>query len=280
MHSMCRALATLLAAAICALPVVNADASDGGDKDPRERRVLRGATLTIAQSEVDEGDRVSLKATIRAPRRATTITLQKRYQHSEFMEPTWLKVASQRVRSRSRVGFRDVATTENAEVYRVVVAYRGARRFTSRPDSVVVWRWVPLSDYSPYYTTGSSGFGRVSINGRSYDGWGPYASSHASSHESRFTPGRNCTTLRGVFGVSDISGDGSSGTVVVTADDVTVWESPLLTPGTEVIASVPLNRSYRMGLRLTDTTPGATSGRDAVESWPVVGEPALRCTGV
>jgi hypothetical protein len=47
-----------------------------------------------------------------------------------------------------------------------------------------------------------------------------------------------------------------------------------------VPVTVELAEPYRFGIQLFDTTPGGTTGRDDVESWPVLGEPAFLCTGV
>jgi hypothetical protein len=138
-----------------------------------------------------------------------------------------------------------------------------------------------LSEYDPHYETGGAIFGTTTINGKAYTGWGAASFSHVGAWESRFTPGRHCTTFRGVLGLGDISADGSSGTIAFTADDTDIYQSPVLTPGMAVPVAIPLTaKPYRFGIRLTDTTPGATTGRDAFEAWPVIGEPALRCTGV
>jgi hypothetical protein len=137
-----------------------------------------------------------------------------------------------------------------------------------------VWRWIPLSDYPPYYQTSSVGFGQVTINGTAYDGWGPRTYSHVGPWESKYTPGRNCKSFRGVIGLSDISDDGSSGVVKVTVEDAVVYQSPTLTPGMDVPLTLPIALPYRFGLQAFDTSTGV------IESWPAIGDPALLCTGV
>ena len=140
---------------------------------------------------------------------------------------------------------------------------------------VRVWRWIPLSDYAPYFETHNVGFDPVTINGTAYaDGWGPNTFSHVGTWESKFTPGRNCQSFRGVVGLSDISDDGSSGVVKVTVEDAVVYQSPTLTPGMEVPLTLPIALPYRFGLQASDTSTGA------IESWPAIGDPALLCTGV
>jgi hypothetical protein len=144
---------------------------------------------------------------------------------------------------------------------------------------VTIWRWIPLSDYDPYYETGGTTFGTFGINGRIYEGWGPLLHSHVGYWEASFTPGRHCAAFRGLVGLDDDSDDASSGTVAITPDDVQIYESQPLAPGTELPVTVPLANPYRLGVILTDTTPGGTDGHDDIESYPSIGDPTLLCTG-
>lgn len=247
------------------------------------RSVQRGATITSSKSEVEEGGQFTLTVSIKSPAAATKVTLQ-RYQPSRYGwdAPEWKHVKTVSPRGKRELRFVAVATEKNAERFRVVVMYKKAKPATSNPVSVKVWRWIPLSEYDPYYLSEPAGMIRssVALNGRSYSGWGAAYYSHTGSWEARFTPGRHCKAFRGVLGVADMSHDGSSGTIAVTADDIVVYESPVLTPGMDISVTVPLALPYRLGLRLLDTTPGGTPSRDAVESWPVVGDPGLLCSGV
>jgi hypothetical protein len=193
----------------------------------------------------------------------------------------WEKVKTVKVSGRSKVSFKRVATNENNERYRVLVTYRNtAKPVVSNAVRVTIWRWIPLSEYAPYYSTGGTGFVTTTINGVAYTGWGVATYSHTGTWESRFTPGRHCKTFKAVLGVADISADGSSGVITFTADDTQVYASPDLTPGMSIPVTVELAKPYRFGIQLLDTTPGGTTGRDAVESWPVLGAPAFLCTGV
>jgi hypothetical protein len=243
----------------------------------------RGATVTTSAKQVVEGDRLTLTVTIKAARQAAKVTLQK-WQPSLYGwdDPKWNPVKTVAVRGKAEVKFAAVATDENMERYRAVVTYKEARPFTSRPVNVTVWRWIPLKEYAPYYQSEPYGaiFGTTTINGVAYSGWGAATYSHTGAWESRFTPGRHCKTFRGVLGVGDISADGSSGAINFTADDTIIYQSPSLTPGMDLPVNISLAKPYRFGIQLFDTTPDGTTGRDAVESWPVIGEPAFLCTGV
>jgi hypothetical protein len=191
-----------------------------------------------------------------------------------YGDASWEAVRSVKVGGRSRVVFKRIATGLNQERFRATVTYITGKPVTSRPVSVKVWRWIPLSEYTPYYETSGASFGEAMLNGTRYKAWGAASYSHVGAWESRFTPGRHCMAFRGVLGVADISGDGSSGSIRFTADDVMVYESPTLTPGMDVPVEVALASPYRFGLQAFDTSP------EGVESWPVIGEPAFLCTGV
>lgn len=228
--------------------------------------------LKSSPKQVEEGDRFTLTATIRSPRKATRVTLEQWYVPPYFGTPRWETAKSLRVRGKKKVKFRTVAT--NIERYRVAVAYQETTKLAvSQPVGVTVWRWIPLSKYAPYYETHGIIFGQTSINGHAYAGIGAAYYSHAGAWEARFTPGRRCKAFRGVIGLDDISDDGSSGTVTLTGDDAPVYSSPVLTPGMAVPVTVPLDDPYRFGVQLFDTSPEDT------ESWPAIGEPALLCHG-
>lgn len=233
----------------------------------------RAVSLSGSASEVEEGDRFTLAARIASPRKARRVTLQQWYVPS-YGDPSWQPVKSVKVADRSRVRFKRVATGLNSERFRATVTYRTGRAVTSKPFAVKVWRWIPLWEYTPYYATSGAIFGETMLNGQRYKGWGAATYSDARAWEARFTPGRHCTAFRGVLGVADISADGSSGSIAFTAEDVTVYESPVLTPGMDITVEVPLASPYRFGIQAADTSP------EDVQSWPVIGDPAFLCTGV
>lgn len=254
----------------CADPGSAVAGSTTGGESATEAVILRGSA-----AEVEEGDRYTLTARITSADVARRVTLQQ-WTLDYAGNGYWDDVRSTKVDGRKRVVFKRVATGLNRERWRVSVTYGGKRVERSRPYAVTVWRWIPLSDYAPYYETDSLSLGphAVDINGHRYEGWGPYSFWGAESWEARFTPGRHCTAFRGVLGVDDISADGSSGTISFTADDETIYTSPSLTPGMDEVVEVPLDAPYRFGVQGVDTSP------DGVESWPVIGDPAFLCTGV
>lgn len=275
-------LASPLALALMNAP---ADATTPAVSDPGRAaaKPIARPVLSSSTKEVEEGDRLTLTATVKSPKIATRATLQKWSVPLYSSTGSWQPVKTAKVRGRSKIPFKTVATDENTERYRVSVAYRSATRpVTSSAVSITVWRWIPLNEYDPYYEAQpyATTFGTTVIAGQAYSGWGAASYSHTGTWESRFTPGRHCNAFSAVLGVADMSGDGSSGAITLTADDTQIYASPTLTPGISLPVTVDLAEPYRFGIQLFDTTPGGTTGRDAVESWPVLGEPAFLCTGV
>jgi hypothetical protein len=246
-----------------------------------ESKLTRGATTTASVRQTLEGSRYVVTTSLKSPKKATNVTIQKLDPPEyTFQEPEWVNVRTTAVRGRSRIKTVVVATETNTERYRAVVSYKRAKAFTTKPVAVTIWRWIPLSDYDPYYESGDTTFGTFGINGRVYKGWGPWLYSHVGYWEARFTPGRHCAAFRGLVGLDDDSDDGSSGMVALTADDQQVYESQQLSPGTELPVTIPLAKPYRLGVILTDTTPGGTEGHDDIESYPSIGDPELLCTDV
>lgn len=283
--------ATLVAAMLVGATDAAGGAFNGAPQAPGFERAAaakpdvgadRGARTAASVRRAVEGVRYTITTTLRSPTRATKVTLQK-FDPPEysFQEPAWADVKTLRVRGRAKIKTKVVATDHNIERYRAIVRYESAKPVTTRPVAVRIWRWIPLSDYYPYYETGGTTTqGTFGINGRVYAGFGPYLHSHVGSWEARFTPGRHCNAFKGTFGLDDDSDDGSSGTIAIVGDDKPLYQSPSLTPGMDLAITVPLPEPYRLGIQLSDTSPGGTEGDDEFESYPAIGAPALLCTGV
>ncbi len=248
---------------------------------PLAARVLTVSRPVLRSTgHVEEGDRFTVTATIAVPKRARRVVLQKWYVPTYYGTPSWQTVKTLKVRGHRKINFNRTAIEENRERYRLLVNYRGFKKpVASRAIGVTVWRWIPLSEYAPYYEVGGAIFGTASVNGRVYEGWGAAYSSHTGSWEGRFTPGRHCKSFKAVLGVADISADDSSATIAFTTDDAPIYTSPSLTPGKSLPIILKLKKPYRFGIQLRDTTPGGTTGRDATESWPFLADPAFLCTG-
>lgn len=236
-------------------------------------RPTRAVSISSAKHQVTEGTQYSLATRIASPRAARRVTLQQWYVPA-FGAPTWRPVKLAKIRGRSRVTFRWIAEGLNSERFRALVTYRTGKPAVSKPVTIKVWRWIPLSDYTPYYATSGAIFGETTLNGRRYRGWGAAYYSKVGAWEARFTPGRHCKAFRGVLGVGDISADGSSGSISFTADDQSVYSSPALTPGMDLPVTLNLAMPYRFGIQAYDTSS------EGIDAWPVIGDPEFLCTGV
>ena len=107
-----------------------------------------------------------------------------------------------------------------------------------------------------------NGISSFTLNGLSFHGW--FTTGSFKSWESRFTVGRHCQAMRGVAGVRDESADGSSAVVRLLADDVPIYTSPTLTPGTAQPFQVALALPYRLAVQaqnLVDVAPAEPSTR-------------------
>lgn len=265
-----------LALAVTALITVvgqSAVAAPTAQVDAAVHRAGAGVRLTASTSEAVEGDVLSLRATVKKPKQARRITLQRWEVPLYFGNPSWKDVRTVKVRKRTTT-LHDVATSLNTARYRVVVTRKQGKPLKSVPVNVAVWRWIPLRNISSYSSTSGAVFSEANVNGSRYKTWGAAWYSSAEFWAAGFTPGRNCKAFAGVLGVDDQSDDGSSGTIAITADDVSIYASPALTPGMSMKIQVPLALPYRFGLRATDTSP------DGVEAFPVIGDPTLLCTGI
>lgn len=270
MQTLLRATCAALVALGC-LSTVSAEASS-----PREavtqRRAAGVVVVKAAKPEVVEGDRLVLTVNVPRAASAATVTVE-RYGLDGLNRPEWQKVASRKATAKAQ--FKVTVTDKNKATYRAVVKYRGvAKPVVSKPVAIKVWRWVPLDDFSRYYTTGGTGFGTATLSGRTYNAWGTYTFARSGAHEDRFTPGRNCKAFKGLAGVTDLSDDASSGSVTVYADDAPVWQSPSLTPGMTVPFEVPLAVPYRLGIVAANTSA------EGVKAYAAIGDPVLLCTNL
>lgn len=255
------------------LAVVAALAVPATSPAPAQAAAPRPGAPWVSAASVDEGDTVRIRARIRSPRSAKRVVLQ-RWKPATYSWEVgeWEQLRSTAVRGRATVKFSAVATAQNVERFRFVVVRKNGRKQTSRTRAVSVWRWIPLRSFTPYQTVGRPDFGSENVAGRTYNTWGAWLM-WGTTLEGRFTAGRNCSTLTFHFGVTDRSTDGSSAAVSVSVDGRPVGGVARVVPGQVVPVTVALNRGYRFAVTLQDTSP------QGAESYPVLAEPELRCSG-
>lgn len=254
-------LATALACT--AVPAVAVPAEPLGTPKPR-------VTLSVPTTVV-EGEPFSLRARVSRTTGARQVQLL-----AAAPGAPWQVVSKTRARKKRTYSFTATAGPEDTVRYRVKVLYeRGT--VSSTPASTAVWHWTPMTDFEPYLQTPGVSFGNnvhITINGVGYrGGWETYGK--YGVWESRVTPGRHCSALRGVVGISDDSADGSSAVVTVTAEETTpVYTSPTLTPGMSVPFQVALATPFRLGVSATRTS------LPTLAAYPALATPELLCTGL
>lgn len=232
-------------------------------------------SVTIAQApkDVTQGDRFAVTVRVGSASQARTVEIQMQtedYAGTKY----WTRLRATQVRGTARHVFKLVATGVDTQRLRALATYRGSRSVASKPFGVTVWQWTDLAGIPSYYSTNgvsdhpSSQFG---MNGDQYIGWytyGPYG-----MWEARYTPGRHCKAFRGVFGVTDSSGDGSSAEFALLADETSlVYQSPALVPGAVETVEFEVASPYRFAIQARDTSP------EDVYAFPAIGNPQFLCS--
>jgi hypothetical protein len=261
----------LVVAAIAATVLTALPATASPDLRPAAPRAPK-AVVKASATTVTEGDRVTLRVKVPKAKDAKRVVLQERY--VDVLGSTYWRDATS-TRAKARVSFRQTVTAQNEAQYRVTVTYRDRTTpVVSKPVSLMVWRWIELREFTPYFQTMYASYSQANIDGSAYAVWGGWGSI-ARSWEARVTPGRNCTRFRATLGLADTSDDGSTGTVAFAVDEsATVYTSPVLTPGMTVPVELDLAKPYRFGMAATNTSP------DKVRAYPMVGNGAFYCTGI
>lgn len=233
------------------------------------------AKLT-APREVTEGDRFTIRIGLTRPTKVRRVHIQHRVTDI-FRDSSWQTVKKLRVQDRKKLTYRAVAGQTDRDRYRVVLQPKAGRSIASKAVSVKVWHWYPLSTFDSYYSTAGVmdySFTQFAMNGRTYVGsW--YSNGTYSSWESRYTLGRHCRTVRGVFGVTDSSADGSTATVQILSEgEEAAYTSPTLVPGAVATKVIALASPYRISILGTNTSAGG------LLAYPAAGDLQFLCSGL
>jgi hypothetical protein len=261
-------------ALLCAL-IVSAFVPGMTSTASAEERAAASARSPIrlaAPDQVVEGQRYKL--TVRVGSRSIRRLEVQRQTTSIFGDKEWERVRLIRNPRPSAIRVGAVAGEADTDRFRVVATTDAGKSIRTKPAAVSVWHWFDIDGFNSYYSTAGvrdSGLFQFGMNGNQYRGW--HAEGGYDMWEARYTPGRNCVALRGAFGVTDDSADGSSAQITITADDKPVYNSPTLTPGMEKRVTVPLNKPYRLGIQARDTST------EELWSEPAIGDAQLLCRG-
>lgn len=266
-----RLLASALAVVLLGSAAALSPAASAASHESQARLAGRGVQVVKRPAEVTEGDRFDVVVKVRKAAKAKKVELQIRTKDI-FGNTVWETVKKRAVAGKSKQSLRAVAGPVNPLKLRVLATYKDGKKERTKPFGITTWRWFDLYDFRPYYATPgtySNEFIDFVIAGRAFIGWYGIGT-RETAWESRHTPGRHCTSFRGVAGVTDTSMDGSSAQITVVADETTVvYQSPSLTPGASYPFEVSLARPYRLAIRsqLTSTARATAA----------IGAPQLLC---
>jgi hypothetical protein len=256
---------------LAAVPAISATADVSPDISLRPRT---GKVSLTMPADVVEGDRFTVEVKVGRVHDAKVVQLEQ--QVSVNGKLAWQTVGKTKAKKKKTYKFGAVAGKADTQTYRARVVYREGKPAKSAASASTVWHWKPLLAFTAYsHTTGANdnGLTAFNLNGVSFYGW--FTTGSFKSWESRFTVGRHCQAIRGVAGVRDESADGSSAVVRLLADDVPVYTSPPLTPGTAQPFQVPLAMPYRLTVLAQNT-----SSPPPLTVYPALGSPELLCTGL
>ncbi len=257
---------TATALVLAAVPAISATG------DVSQRPAKRKVTLTVP-AHVVEGDQFTVVVKVGRVDGAEVVRLEQ--QVSVHGKLSWQTVGKAKAKQKKKYEFRAVGGEADTLTYRARVVYDSGRPATSAPSISTVWHWKPLGAFDPYsHSSGvnDNGISSFNLNGLSFHGW--FTTGSMKSWESRFTLGRHCQAMRGVAGVRDESADGSSAVVRLLADDVPIYTSPTLTPGTAQPFQVALALPFRLAVQAQNISP------PSVTVYPAIANPELLCTGL
>jgi hypothetical protein len=259
------ALTVTCAVAGAATTQVNAVDRPGPAAKPGKPTV----TLSVPTSVV-EGDVLTIQARIGRLDGARRVELLR------ATGSVWDVIDTARVRKKRTFNFEDLAGTGDSVRYRVkLLLDKGSA--SSETSLVTIWHWTPMTDFETYYKSPGIAFTnntRITLSGIKYRG-GWEAEGDYGVWESRVSPGRHCSQLRGIAGLDDASSDGASAVVSVISDEATtVYVSPTLVPGTPVPFQVAIGTPFRLGVQ------AARTSLPIQKVYPAIASPELLCTGL
>lgn len=113
---------------------------------------VRSVTVVQRAKQAIEGQRIGVTVRIAAPKQAKIVPIETRGEDI-FGNPEWTTTKRSLVRGRAKVRLPVVVTGVNTQVFRAVAVYKDRKSATSKPFTVIVWRWLGLHEFDSYYST-------------------------------------------------------------------------------------------------------------------------------
>jgi hypothetical protein len=228
-------------------------------------------TVKASTHQVVVGKKLTLQGHVRpgAAAAGTALVVQEKFKPGAKWKPAKTKAkVSQGGTYKATIK----PTTAFIHAYRVLMpATKSHAKGVSPTVKVTVYAWSSLVDQDSANDTRME-FGTAHINGKTYPDsvWNDYGDVGMIE----FNVNRDCTALRGTFGLSDDSTTGGQGEVSVEADGTSVY-SKTFDVGQSVVKKIKLDPAP-LKLRLEAHN---TSTVDGTAGWGAFGAPQVLCTG-
>lgn len=235
---------------------------------PTQAVATKSYAFTIASSArtVTLGGAVKLTGTVKPSTVGSALVVQQK------AGSTWNKIRTIQTAAGSTFAVSVRPAAAGTATYRVCKAGAGAYRTTcSAPVGVGVYRWHYLTDFDAADSNGYINETAVAINGNSYARGLRDSYIGQSIHYREYNLNRRCSTLTGVYGLSDTSRSGSQARVAVLADGNLKFEQ-VFSLGTAVSRSINVS-TY---LRVRYETSGISNGTGSF-GVGAVGNPRVLC---
>lgn len=178
---------------------------------------------------------------------------------------SWKQTGKAKIKRNGTYVVKDKPTTPGTRQYRVVKpASAGIRKGTSKPVTVVVYRWEKLGHrlYGPKTNVDVTS---ATIATDFYD-WSLVTAAAGTPASIEYTLGRKCLELKATYALTDASASGSSGAITVSTDG-TARATHSLAVGTVVADQViDITGAFRLKFDLaTSAVPAAVAAVAAPE---------------
>ena len=228
--------------------------------------------LTVNEDEPVQGQKITLRGSVKPLRPGAKVQLQRRYDGDE----KWKVVAKDELNKKGKFKFTDVVDSVRVREYRVVKPHEKQRTAgDSDPVTVTVFGWRDLTSLGALFVTGTGETSNVKINGTDYP-QSIQGNNYGNAGSISYNIDRKCKRLETRVGLSDLSESTATGQITLTADSSSFYSNSF-----GLTQSAAIVRDVTGVFRLTvDWTSSNTEGTELDQSGAIiaVGSPRLLCS--
>lgn len=227
-------------------------------------------TLQASNLAPQVGKKLVLKGKVSPGSTGSRVVLQKRWEGKK----SWSTEAHTKVGKASKFEFTAVPIEPGEREYRVVKAASGKRaKGVSEPVSVTVFAWRRLADLSQRTSEGFTTDTSTILGEQLEDSLAGFEASGARD----YNLARDCTDLRAVLGLDDVSDDTATTTINLVTDGTTAYTRTFALTQSETV-QLPLTGVFRLGFTYTAANPASEDPTQPTGVRPVVGTPEVLCS--